>query len=99
LHGELADTGVYAGTLSITAFIARSEMAEALTASASDSDTASPTLGRPVVDPDDLAEHYWDMYTKRDGAEHIYPEMTGLTMRRLIRNLHLGPWGAGLEQA
>jgi hypothetical protein len=28
----------------------------------------------PVVDPDDLAEHYWDMYTKRDRVEQIHPQ-------------------------
>ncbi|WP_040701551.1 SDR family NAD(P)-dependent oxidoreductase [Nocardia vinacea] len=68
LNGELADTGVYAGTLSIGAMIARSEVATAVVA---DSDSLAAF---PVVDPDDLAEHYWDMYTKRDRVEQIYPE-------------------------
>jgi NAD(P)-dependent dehydrogenase (short-subunit alcohol dehydrogenase family) len=26
-----------------------------------------------VADPDDLAEHYWDMYTRRDRVEQIHP--------------------------
>lgn len=30
----------------------------------------------PLVDPDDLAEHYWDLYTKRDRIEQIHPEPT-----------------------
>ncbi|WP_406450798.1 hypothetical protein OH768_06045 [Streptomyces sp. NBC_01622] len=28
----------------------------------------------PVVDPDDLAEQYWDPCTKRDRVELIHPE-------------------------
>lgn len=28
----------------------------------------------PVADPDDLAELYWDMYTKRDRVEQFSPE-------------------------
>ncbi|GAA4621544.1 SDR family NAD(P)-dependent oxidoreductase [Actinoallomurus vinaceus] len=71
LNGELADTGIYAGTLSIAASIARSEMAEAATAGAAASESLAAF---PVVDPDDLAEHYWDMYTKRDRVEQVHPE-------------------------
>ncbi|QYN36084.1 SDR family NAD(P)-dependent oxidoreductase [Pseudonocardia sp. DSM 110487] len=72
LSGELADTGIYAGTLSIGAGIARSEMVESEMGEAA---TNSDLLGAfPVVDPDDLAEHYWDMYTKRDRVERIHPE-------------------------
>jgi short-subunit dehydrogenase len=67
LNGELADTGVYAGTLSIAAMIARSEAAEA----AADSEAFA---AMPVVDPDDLAQYYWDMYTTRDRVEQIHPE-------------------------
>lgn len=26
-----------------------------------------------VVDADELAEHYWDMYTKRDRVEQVHP--------------------------
>ncbi|MFD0499975.1 hypothetical protein [Streptomyces rhizosphaericus] len=28
----------------------------------------------PVADPDDPAEHYWDMYTRRDRVEQFHPE-------------------------
>ncbi|WSQ06373.1 SDR family oxidoreductase [Streptomyces sp. NBC_01231] len=78
LSGELAETGVYAGTLSIAALIARSEAAEAVEArsgSLAGSDTAELPGGVevPVVDPDELAEQYWDMYTKRDRVEQIHP--------------------------
>lgn len=69
LNGELAGTGVYAGTLTIGALIARSEIAES--AAATDSETLAAL---PVVDPDELAEHYWDMYTKRDRVERFHPE-------------------------
>ncbi|WP_031173623.1 SDR family NAD(P)-dependent oxidoreductase [Streptomyces durhamensis] len=69
LNGELADIGAYAGTLSIAAFIARSEMGEIAAASL-------PEGVGPLVDPDDLAEHYWYLYTKRDRIEQIHPEPT-----------------------
>ncbi|MGK9460108.1 SDR family NAD(P)-dependent oxidoreductase [Streptomyces sp. G6] len=70
LNAELADTGVYAATLSVGASIARSELGELATAAGSGPASADAF---PVVDPDDLAEQYWDMYTRRDGVERIYP--------------------------
>ncbi|MFD5861992.1 SDR family NAD(P)-dependent oxidoreductase [Streptomyces chartreusis] len=69
LNGELADIGAYAGTLSIAAFIARSEMGEIAA-------TSLPESADQLVDPDDLAEHYWNLYTKRDRIEQIHPEPT-----------------------
>ncbi|MFE7115408.1 SDR family NAD(P)-dependent oxidoreductase [Streptomyces sp. NPDC057654] len=68
LHGELADAGIYAGTLSVAASIARSEMSALI---AGDGGTTEFS----VVDPDDLAEQYWDMYTKRDRIEQIHPRL------------------------
>jgi NAD(P)-dependent dehydrogenase (short-subunit alcohol dehydrogenase family) len=66
LAGELAGTGVYVGTLAIAGLIARSATAEA----------NSEAFGAvPVVDPDDLAQRYWDMYTGRDRIEQIHPEV------------------------
>ncbi|MFE2493311.1 SDR family NAD(P)-dependent oxidoreductase [Streptomyces scopuliridis] len=72
LNAELAGTGVYAGTLTIGASIARSEMGEAAAAQAE----TEPADGArfPVVDPDELAEHYWDMYVRRDRVEQFHPE-------------------------
>lgn len=70
LNAELADAGVYAGTLSIAAMIARSEMADLAGGTV---DTALLDAF-PVVDPDDLAELYWQMYTKRDRVELVHPE-------------------------
>ncbi|XCM28390.1 SDR family NAD(P)-dependent oxidoreductase [Streptomyces parvus] len=71
LHGELAEAGIYAGTLSVGATIDRSEMS-ALIAKAGTS--TGSTAEFPLVDPDDLAEQYWDMYTKRDRIEQLYPQ-------------------------
>ncbi|MEU9063647.1 SDR family NAD(P)-dependent oxidoreductase [Streptomyces sp. NPDC048430] len=57
LNAELA------GTLAIAAMITGSEGAAA----------ADPELTRtfPAVDPAELAEHYWNMYTKRDRVEQV----------------------------
>lgn len=70
LHGELAGTGIYAGTLSVAAGIARSE----LSALIAEAGTSPESREFPTVDPDDLAEQYWDMYTKRDRVEQLHPE-------------------------
>ncbi|MEU0069849.1 SDR family NAD(P)-dependent oxidoreductase [Streptomyces sp. NPDC006332] len=70
LNGELAASGVYAGTLSIAAFITGSEAAEAAAAAG---DPLAAAL--PVVDPADLAALYWDMYTKRDRVEEVHPDL------------------------
>ncbi|MER8159048.1 hypothetical protein [Streptomyces sp. NPDC094472] len=67
LNGELADTGAYAGTLTIGALIERSEMAELAVAD------VEAFANFPVADPDDLAEYYWDMYTKRNRVEQFHP--------------------------
>ncbi|GAA2355444.1 SDR family NAD(P)-dependent oxidoreductase [Saccharopolyspora halophila] len=71
LHGELADAGIYAGTLSVGATIARSEMSALIAQSGT---AAEPAAEFPVVDPDDLAEQYWDMYTERDRIEQLHPQ-------------------------
>lgn len=69
LHAELADRGIYAGALTIASLIARSEATVKAGAAFDSVDGPRPT----VVDPDDLAEHYWDMYTKRDRVEQFHP--------------------------
>ncbi|MEU3612240.1 SDR family NAD(P)-dependent oxidoreductase [Streptomyces sp. NPDC006872] len=79
LNAELADTGVYAGTLSVAALIARSAAAEAVEAQTGAPVGTEPItmpngFELPVADPDDLAEAYWDLYTKRDRVEQIHPE-------------------------
>ncbi|WP_445518107.1 SDR family NAD(P)-dependent oxidoreductase [Streptomyces sp. NEAU-174] len=70
LNAELADTGIYVGALTIASLIARSEVSAAAQAAFESAD--GPHF--PVVDPDDLAEHYWNMYTKRDRVEQFHPE-------------------------
>ena len=70
LNAELADTGIYVGALTIASLIARSEVSAAAQAAFESAD--GPQF--PVVDPDDLAEHYWNMYTERDRVEQFYPE-------------------------
>ncbi|GAA0921160.1 MULTISPECIES: hypothetical protein [Streptomyces violaceusniger group] len=51
------------------ALIERSEMAEPAAA-----EEAEALANFPVADPDDPAEHYWDMYTRRDRVEQFHPE-------------------------
>ncbi|MFE4449993.1 SDR family NAD(P)-dependent oxidoreductase [Streptomyces sp. NPDC056796] len=70
LNAELAGTGVYAGALTVGSLIARSEVA----AKARAAFDAVDNQRYEVVDPDDLAEHFWDMYTKRDRVEQFHPE-------------------------
>lgn len=67
LHGELAAAGVYVGTLAVGASIARSEMSALIA-------EAGTATEFPVVDPDDIAAQYWDMYTKRDRIEQLHPQ-------------------------
>ena len=55
LYGELADTGVYAGALTVAAWIEGSGGHRAASA-------ADPSLGgAPAVDPTELAEQYWNL--------------------------------------
>ncbi|WP_097868774.1 SDR family NAD(P)-dependent oxidoreductase [Streptomyces sp. rh34] len=70
LNAELADTGVYVGALTIASLIARSEVSAAARAAFEAAD--GPQF--PVADPDDLAEHYWNMYIERDRVERFHPE-------------------------
>ncbi|MEU2618455.1 SDR family NAD(P)-dependent oxidoreductase [Streptomyces sp. NPDC007157] len=73
LHGELAGTGVYAGTLTVAAMITGSEQAETAAESAAAADADFGGLEVTAVHPDELAEHYWDMYTRRDRVEQAHP--------------------------
>jgi hypothetical protein len=75
LNGELADQGVYAGTLAITAMIERSESHQALTVGDLSYEMPDGTP-IPTVDPDELAEQYWNLFSKRDRVEQVYPAMT-----------------------
>ncbi|MFJ2952707.1 SDR family NAD(P)-dependent oxidoreductase [Streptomyces sp. NPDC087226] len=69
LHGELAAHGVYAGTLSVAAWVEGSAGHRA----ASDAD---PGLGNhPTVTAAELADQYWDLYTRRDRPERVHPPL------------------------
>lgn len=66
LHGELAPKGVYAGVLTVSAWIDGSAGHQAAS-------TADPALGGPVVDPAELADVYWRMVTEQNTVEVVYP--------------------------
>jgi short-subunit dehydrogenase len=67
LFGELVDSGIYAGTLTLRAGVQRSEMYTRLHARADVQPSAAS------VDPDDVAEHLWTMFIKRDQPATEYP--------------------------
>ncbi|QXE38657.1 SDR family NAD(P)-dependent oxidoreductase [Streptomyces sp. GMY02] len=74
LHGEVADVGVYAGVSTLAALIKNSESYAAM----SPEDLAAVTggvTGLHVLDADELAETYWQLYTKRDRTEYRFPEI------------------------
>lgn len=72
LNGEVGDKGVYVGTVTVNGMIERSAMHRALS---SGQLPIKPPEGTeiPMVNPDELAEMFWDMYTKRDRVESICP--------------------------
>ncbi|MBT2560706.1 SDR family NAD(P)-dependent oxidoreductase [Pedobacter sp. ISL-68] len=72
LHGELADKGVYAGTLTIGASIIGS-MGHQRLVSGELKVQLPPGYVVPTVEPDELAEQYWQLFTQRDRAEAIFP--------------------------
>jgi short-subunit dehydrogenase len=76
LNSELSEIGVYTGALLIGVTIKNSQTHRGGTA---------PAIGeRPlaVVPAEDLAEHLWDMYTKRDRVEDtVAPALTGSAIR------------------
>jgi short-subunit dehydrogenase len=68
LNAGLAGTGVYAGTLTIGGLIERGDIHQLV-------------LGQPekfggvparTLDPDELAEAAWELYTRRDQAEAVF---------------------------
>jgi short-subunit dehydrogenase len=72
LHGELAGQGVYVGTLAISAMIDRSESHRALADGRLSFDLPGG-VAIPTVDPDELAEQYWNLLGKRDRVELVHP--------------------------
>ncbi|MFB9903821.1 SDR family NAD(P)-dependent oxidoreductase [Allokutzneria oryzae] len=62
LNGALAEKGVYVGAVNVGALIEGSVPHRAL--------TATPLDFEPeVISPEVFAEHFWDLYAKRDRAE------------------------------
>ncbi|MYZ35801.1 MULTISPECIES: SDR family NAD(P)-dependent oxidoreductase [unclassified Streptomyces] len=74
LHGEVAGAGVYAGVSTLAALIKNSESYNAMTPEDLAAVTGGVT-GPHVLDPDELAETYWQLYTKRDRTEYRFPEI------------------------
>ncbi len=67
LHGELADRGVYAGVLHVGAMILGSAGHTAMTSGQMATRIDPGQI--PTVDPSDLADVLWSMYTKRSAVE------------------------------
>ena len=70
LYAELADSGVYAGMLTIASLIDGSEVSAA--AAAAFEEHGAPEF--PVASPEDLADIYWQMVSDRNRAERFHPE-------------------------
>jgi len=76
LNSALGETGVYAGALLIGATIENSQTHRRRTA------LAIGERPQAVVPAGDLADHLWDMYTKRDRAEDVVaPALAGSASR------------------
>ncbi|CDX51629.1 conserved exported hypothetical protein [Mesorhizobium plurifarium] len=70
LNAEVAQKGVYAGTMNIGAFIDRSAGMRAAMAGGKELDSRLP-----VIDPDEIADEIWSLVTTRDRVEAILPQM------------------------
>ncbi|MCE7003984.1 SDR family NAD(P)-dependent oxidoreductase [Kibdelosporangium philippinense] len=67
LHAEIADSGVYAGLLVVGGIVRGSEAQQRFV----------PDGGFPLLEPADLAERLWDLYTGRDQVELVVkPELS-----------------------
>ena len=73
LHAEVADAGIYIGTLTIASLITGSEVSAAAAAAFAEHD--GPKV--PFADPRDLANIYWEMIHDRDRVERFHPESLG----------------------
>ena len=79
LNRSLADRGVYAGTVTVAGLILRSSTGDEVLAAPPEQQAALTPL---LIDPDDIANVYWDMVTKRDRVEEIVgkPSLVESTM-------------------
>ncbi|MFF3950788.1 SDR family NAD(P)-dependent oxidoreductase [Streptomyces sp. NPDC001902] len=72
LHGEVADSGVYAGVATLSALIKDSESYASMTPEMLAEITGGST-GLNILDPDELAQTYWNLYTDRNQLEYRFP--------------------------
>jgi hypothetical protein len=68
LNRSLADRGIYAGTVTVAGLLLRSETGDQILAAPAEQRAMFEPL---LVDPDDIADVYWDMITKRDRVEEV----------------------------
>lgn len=73
LNYEFKQAGIYAGTINLSAIVERS-----LTAQRLDESGRRESMKDFMIDPDLVAEVYWDMVTKRDRVEEILGNRTGI---------------------
>jgi hypothetical protein len=66
LHAALAPAGVYAGTITIGGLIERGDIHRAM-----QQNPAFDELGVGTLNPDELAETVWRLYTERTNAEAV----------------------------
>jgi NAD(P)-dependent dehydrogenase (short-subunit alcohol dehydrogenase family) len=83
LNGEIADRGVYAGTLSVMALINGSE-GHRLISSGELPLNLPPGYEIPVVGADELAEQLWGMFTRRDRSNRSFRHLTSREVRKQL---------------
>jgi hypothetical protein len=66
LHAALAPTGIYAGTITIGGLIERGNIHQTML---ENPDLLGGSL--PTLNPDDLADTVWRLYTERTEAEAV----------------------------
>ena len=67
LNLGLADAGIYAGTITVAGIITGSTAGELIAGFVENASALAPLL----VDPNAIADLYWDMVTKRDRVEEV----------------------------
>lgn len=79
LNRALAGKGIYAGTVTVAGLILRSTTGDEILAAPAE---VRAILEPLLIDPDDIADVYWDMYQKRDRAEEVVgnPELVEATI-------------------
>jgi NADP-dependent 3-hydroxy acid dehydrogenase YdfG len=80
LNRSLAARGVYAGTVTVAGLILRSATGDEVEAAPPE---VREALGPLLIDPDGIADTYWDMVTRRDRVEEIVgdPALVEATMQ------------------